>query len=42
MLIYSELDSLIKKADECKINFEKLSTIKIGEHIPYGYSMSTI
>ena len=28
--------------DGCKNNPEKLSTIKVGEHVPYKYSMSTI
>ena len=41
-IIYVDLRSLIKKADGCKINPEKLSTTKVGEHIPCGYSMTTI
>ena len=44
-IIYADLESLIKKVDGCKNNPEKLSTIKvvkIGEHIPCGYSMSLI
>ena len=36
------LECLIKRIDGCKNNVEKLSTIKLGEHIPCGYSMSTI
>ena len=31
-----------KKTDNCKSNPEKSSTTYIGEHIPCGYSMSTI
>ena len=41
-IIYTDLESLIKTTDECKINSEKLSTKKLGEHILYGYSVSTI
>ena len=37
-IIYVDLESLIKRIDECKHNLEKLSTTKIGEHI----SMSLI
>ena len=37
-IIYVDLESLIKRIDECKNNPEKLSTTKIGEHI----SMSLI
>ena len=40
--VYTYLESLIKKLDEYKNNPEKFSTTKVGEHIPYGYSMSTI
>ena len=40
--IYAELQSLIKKVDGCKSNSGKSSATKISEHIPYGYSMSTI
>ena len=32
----------MKRVDRCKNNFEKSSTTKLGEHIPCGYSMSTI
>ena len=41
-IIYAHLESLIKKVDEYKKNLEESSTVKIGEHIPCGYSMSTI
>lgn len=32
---------MIKKIDGCKKNSEKSSTIKVGEYIPRGYSMSS-
>ena len=41
-IIYVDIVSLIKKIDECANNPENFSTTKIGEHIPCGYSMSTI
>ena len=41
-IIYADLESLIKKIDGCKTNQEKLSTTKLSEHIPTGFSMSTI
>ena len=41
-IIYSDIESLIKKINGCANNPEKSSTPKIGEHIPCGYSMSTI
>ena len=33
---------MIKRIDGFKNNFGKSSTTKVGEHIPCGYSMSTI
>ena len=39
---YADLESLIKRRDECKNNSEKLSTTKVGEDILFGYSMFTI
>ena len=30
------------KIDGFKYNFEKSSTIEVGEHVPCGYSMPTI
>ena len=36
------LNFLIKKVDGCKNNLKKLLPIKIGKHIPCGYSMLTI
>ena len=41
-IFYADLKSLIKKIDGCTNNPEKSSATKIGEHIPRGYSMSTI
>ena len=39
-IIYADIESLIEKIDGCANNQENSSTIKIGEHIPFGYSMS--
>ena len=41
-IIYVDLESLIKRVDGCKNNFEKLSTAKVGERAPCVCSMSTI
>ena len=41
-IIDVDLESLIKKIDNCKNNPEKSSATKIGEPVPCGYSMSTI
>ena len=41
-IIYVNIESLIKILDECVYNRKHSSTTKIGEHIRYGYSMSTI
>ena len=41
-IIYADLESLIKRIDGCKNNFEETSTTKVDEHIPSGYSMSPI
>ena len=41
-IIYADIGSLIKKIDGHANNPESSSTRKIGEHIPCGYSMSTI
>ena len=40
--IYTDPKSLIEKIDGCKNNPEKSSTRKVSEHIPSGFSMSTI
>ena len=41
-IIYADLECLIEKIDECKNIPENSSTTKAGEHIPSGFSMSTI
>ena len=41
-IIYADMESFIKKVDGCANNPENSSTTKIGEHIPWGYSVSTI
>ena len=41
-IIYADFESLIRKIDRRANNPESSSTTKIGEHIPCGYSMSTI
>ena len=41
-IIYADLECLIKKIDGCAKNLEISLTTKIGEHIPCGYSMSTV
>ena len=41
-IIYARIESLIRKINGCTNNPERSSTTKIGEHIPCGYSMSTI
>ena len=42
ILLYADLESLIKKMNGCTTNPEKSSTTKVGEHIPSGFSISTI
>ena len=41
-IIYADIESLIRKIDGCANNLEKSSTTKKYEHVPFGYSMSTI
>ena len=41
-IIYTDLESLIKKIDGRVNNPEKSSPRKLGEHIPCGHSMSII
>ena len=41
-IIYAYLECLIEKIDGYKNNPENASTKKVGEHIPSGFSMSTI
>ena len=41
-IIYANLECIIEKTDGCKNNPENSSTAKVNEHIPSGFSMSTI
>ena len=41
-IIYTDLEYVIQKIDGYENNPGKSSTRKIGQHIPCGYSMSTI
>ena len=41
-IIHADIESLTKKIDNSENNPEKSSTTKIGEHVPYWYSMSPI
>ena len=41
-IIFADLECLIKKIDGSAKNLEISSTTKIVEHIPSGYSMSTV
>ena len=41
-IIYADLEWIIKKTDRCKNNAENSSKTKVSEHIPPGFSMSTI
>ena len=40
-IIYVDIESLIKKEDVFANTPEISSATKVGEHIPYGYPMST-
>ena len=41
-IIHADLECLIEKTDGRKNNPEKSSTTKVAEHVPSGFSMSTI
>ena len=41
-IIYADLECIIEKIDGCKNNPENSSTTKVSEHIPSGFSISTI
>ena len=41
-IVYADIESLTKKIDGCANNQENSLRTKISEHIPGGYSMSTI
>ena len=38
-IIYADLESLLEKMSTYHNNLEKVSTIKINEYIPFGYSL---
>ena len=38
-IIYADLESLIKKIDECANHPEKSSTTKVGDHFSWEYSI---
>ena len=40
--IYADLECIIEKIDGCKKDPENSSTTKVSEHIPSGFSVSTI
>ena len=40
-IIYSNIESLIKKIDNCKSNLENFATTKTRKHIPCGCSLTT-
>ena len=42
LIIYAGLECIIEKIDGCKSNPENSSRTKVSEHIPSGFSMSTI
>ena len=41
-VIYADLECIIEKIDGYKNSPENSSTTKVSEHIPSGFSMSTI
>ena len=41
-IIYVDLECKIEKVDRCKNNPENVSTTKVKEHIPSGFSMFII
>ena len=41
-IIYAGLECIVEKIDGCKNNLENSSKKKVSEHIPSGFSMSTI
>ena len=41
-IVYADTELLIRKIDELANNLENSSTMKIGKHIPCGYSMSIV
>ena len=41
-IIYADLECIIKKIDGCQNSPENPSTTKVREHLPSGFSLSTI
>ena len=41
-IIYADPECIIENINRCKINPENSSTTKVSEHIPSGFSLSTI
>ena len=41
-IIYADLESLTEEMNRCEKKSEKSFTTKVGEHVPLGFSMSTI
>ena len=41
-IIYGDLECLTEKIDGCKNKLNNSSISKVGEHVPSGFSMSTI
>ena len=41
-IIHTDVEFLAEKIDGCKNNPKNWSKIKVGEHIPSGFSISTI
>ena len=41
-IVYADLECIIEKIDGCKINPKNLFTTKVNQHIPSGFSRSTI
>ena len=41
-IVYADLKCIIEKNDGCKSSPKNSSTTKVSEHIPSGFSMSTI
>ena len=40
--IYADLESLIEQNDQCENSPEQQYTTKVSEHIPSGFSLSTV
>ena len=41
-IIYADLECIIERIDGCKNNPQNSSTKKLSDHIPSGFSISTI